>query len=82
MHEYQINYFELCNVDVVILSYFNLHIVSEPGSRRQTWDGQRPSFEKEPFQNQQRTENSRLGNTFSETDSAKRRGSNSSVDSR
>ena len=55
----------------------------EARGRRQSWDAEASHHANDSsFGNRGRKDNSRLGNQFSESDSAKRRGSNSSVDSR
>ena len=61
----------------------SIGVSAEARDRRQSWDGESVHQSNgSSFANKGQKDNSRLGNQFSESDSAKRRGSNSSVDSR
>ena len=55
---------------------------TESGPRRRSWDGEGMHSKNGSFNADNGNNSFRLGNRFSETDSATRRGSNSSVDSR
>ena len=56
---------------------------AEARVRRQSWNGEHENRSNgSSFTNNGRKDITRLGNQFTESDSAKRRGSNSSVDSR
>lgn len=71
------------NYSLLSMCFIITSIEIEARGRRQSWDGEALQHANEPsFGNRGRNGNSRLGNQFSESDSAKRRGSNSSVDSR
>ena len=61
--------------------FYHISIVGR--GRRQSWDGGGTNNSNDSsVRNKGRNDNSRLGNQFRESDSAERRGSNSSVDSR
>jgi len=59
-----------------------LNFATEEGTRRQSLDEERIHSNNGAFNGDNGNDSSKLGHRFDETDSAKRRGSNSSVDSR